>query len=157
MIYGHWPYRIASYFSFMEGMDATVITISSLHRDLEGLKTSMEKTTRVDVARRLFCWKSSAERRLKEPTWEAETWFLHTENRGQQTQADPPFEYSIIKIWCQGQKRPELCPFSWICTTVEPLLKTILPRMEVRETSELNSVSLGRANFRSQSAIIISP
>lgn len=49
MLYGHRPYRIASYFSFMEGMDATVITISTPHRDLEGLKTSMEKTTRVGV------------------------------------------------------------------------------------------------------------
>lgn len=111
-IQGHRPYRTARYFSFTEGMDATCITISTPHRDLEGLKTSMEETTRVDVARRLFCWEGSAESGLKDPTSEAETWLLHTENHGQQTQAHPPFEYRLTKIRCQGQKRPARCLFS---------------------------------------------
>lgn len=75
----------------MEGMNSASITMTTPQRHLEGLKTSMEETTGVDIARRLFCWEGSAENRLRVPILEAETLLIFAENCGRQTQTQHAF------------------------------------------------------------------
>lgn len=91
-IRGYRPYRIASYFSFMEGMNSASITITAPQRGLDGLQTSMEETTRGNVARRLFCWEGFAENSKTKRTHIGDRNFIYTlKNCGQRTQASRAF------------------------------------------------------------------